>query len=310
VQNRTPNVYLTIEYTELKDGDDVVHEGGANDATRWTERPKFAESTVLPPTDGSVILLARIVLKPDGDNPIDTIDTDIAQKAAVSVVAPEAIREAQLAGNSVTFDKLAKDSVQGDRIKDGAVTTGKLAAGSVGGPDPSPGLAVLADRGITASKLAVGSIGGGTGTPGLGVLADGGITHDKLAPDAVQGDKIRNNTITGDKLVNGSVGFAALAITQTRDTTFNNVTPGQVVTATLTVNTTVPQFLFYGVTITSGNGASLAFVPWPNAPTGQPTTTVLMDASGNGDVTYSVFLKNITGGNVSGFVRMRTIAMS
>jgi hypothetical protein len=141
------------------------------------------------------------------------------------------------------------------------------------------------------------------------VLADGGITHEKLAPDAVQGDKIKNNTITGDKLVNGSVGFAALAITQTHDTSFTNIGPGQVVTATLTLNTTVPQFLFYGVSITSGSGASLAFVPWPNAPSGQAQTTILMDASGNGDVTYTVFLKNITGGNVSGFVRMRTIAM-
>src|SRR5512143_1280417 len=52
------DVYLTIAYQELFDPADQDSQE-VNEFTRITERPLLQDSTAVPPTDGSVIVLAR-----------------------------------------------------------------------------------------------------------------------------------------------------------------------------------------------------------------------------------------------------------
>src|SRR5262245_41056263 len=101
------DVFLTIAYHEEFDPADHSTEGGANDFRRTTERPLVQDTATAPPTDGTVILLAKIHLnaesKIDSDAAIDaTVRTLVSAK-----VGPKTVTTGQLADGAVTLEKLA-----------------------------------------------------------------------------------------------------------------------------------------------------------------------------------------------------------
>ncbi|MEP6620354.1 MAG: hypothetical protein ABJE47_13605 [bacterium] len=94
------DVFITIAYQEVFDPADHYTQAGLDKFIRTTERPLVQDGTAVPPTDGSVIVLARVKL--DGSGAIaaaTSIDTSIRTLAG-----------AQLAPSSVTLAKLALDA--------------------------------------------------------------------------------------------------------------------------------------------------------------------------------------------------------
>jgi hypothetical protein len=106
------DVYLTIAYHE--DLDAVDEDAEFHEFTRTTERPLLQHGTAAPPTEGSVLVLARIHL--NGSGAIESIDTTVRTLGSAKV-APRAVATAQLADGAVTLAKLANEvkplSVQG-----------------------------------------------------------------------------------------------------------------------------------------------------------------------------------------------------
>ena len=86
--------------------------------------------------------------------------------------------------------ELEPGSVGSAQLKDRAVTTPKLAAGSVTSDKVGAGAVKsfhIADKAVTSRKLAVGAISGSkleANSVGADKVRDGSITLDKLAPDA------------------------------------------------------------------------------------------------------------------------------
>lgn len=123
------------------------------------------------------------------------------------------ITNAQLAG-SITGDKLVNLTITTDKIAAGAITYDKIAVGAVYG-DRIPSNAITTDKiinlAVTNDKLA-GSI---TNDKLTNLTITGAkiaaltITNDKLVD--INGSKIVNNSITGDKLTAGAVGTTNIA---------------------------------------------------------------------------------------------------
>jgi hypothetical protein len=76
-------LYLTIAYQDFRDPADLDSSGGVSDHTRITERPLVTSSTNPPPGDGSVIVLARIVLDAAG-NVSTAIDTSVRRMSLIT----------------------------------------------------------------------------------------------------------------------------------------------------------------------------------------------------------------------------------
>lgn len=85
----TPNsdIYITIQYQEA--GSDFSTASGVPQNTRWTESPKLQAVTTAPPSDGSVIALARVHLDGNGNIPPANIDPGI-RAISSSKISPAA----------------------------------------------------------------------------------------------------------------------------------------------------------------------------------------------------------------------------
>src|SRR5262245_13903836 len=104
------DVFLTISYQDVSDPADRYTQGGIDDFTRVTERPKIEDTSSAPPADSPSLLLARIRLNATG-----VIESDAAINTSVRVVAfarlaPKSVVTAQLADGSVTLAKLASEA--------------------------------------------------------------------------------------------------------------------------------------------------------------------------------------------------------
>jgi hypothetical protein len=116
------DVYLTVSYHEDLDPADEYTQTGLGQFTRVTERPVLQDTLVVPPADGSVIVLARIRL--NGRGVIESnasIDTGV-RAFATTIIARGAVGERELAEPAVTLNKLAAEvqpfAIQGaDAIK-------------------------------------------------------------------------------------------------------------------------------------------------------------------------------------------------
>jgi hypothetical protein len=102
-------------------------------------------------------------------------------------------------------------------IRDGAITSAKLAADSVGPrelQDSGVGTSNLADAAVTTPKLADGAVTSAKivdGAVATADLADGAVTAAKLAPGAVGGTALAPGSVAAAQIVDGSVGTAELA---------------------------------------------------------------------------------------------------
>lgn len=118
------DIYLTIAYQEALDVADHYPPGTADEFTRTTERPLLADSSAVAPTDGSVILLARIHLNSDGKIESDG-SIDMSLRPTVS---------AKLADGAVTLAKIApavRPIVSVDGVKNPGGNVDLVAANSI-----------------------------------------------------------------------------------------------------------------------------------------------------------------------------------
>jgi hypothetical protein len=104
------DVFLTMSYQDVSDPADRYTQGGVDDFTRVTERPRIEDTSSAPPADSPALLLARIRLNATG-----IIESDAAINTAVRVLAfaklaPKSVVTAQLADGTVTLAKLAAEA--------------------------------------------------------------------------------------------------------------------------------------------------------------------------------------------------------
>jgi hypothetical protein len=131
------DVYVTIAYGEFPSDSKTF--GTVTDNTRMTERPTPPKPwTTVPPTDGSVIVLAKVHLDESGN--VDNIDQSVRKMAGTAIpsgaiganeLINNAVIESKLADNAVTNTKIADNAVTGSKIQDGSVPIGKLAPHAV-----------------------------------------------------------------------------------------------------------------------------------------------------------------------------------
>ena len=107
---------------------------------------------------------------------------------AEDVILPNKIKWDDLAVESIDGEAIKKNTLPGDRLTDGSVTSGKVG---------ELGTANISDGAITTPKIAPGAVI-------TDKLADGGVTSAKLGSDAAIGN-ITDGSLNGGKLTNGTV---------------------------------------------------------------------------------------------------------
>ena len=181
----TGDIYVTIEYQDVKDEADKDTTSGVTDQyRRITERPLVKSTTSPPSNDGTLILLAKVTLANDKieGNPDNSVRT---------------FASAKIASGKVTIDQLADNSVNAAKIIDGSVGTNELANGAVN-------VNKLADNSVNAAKIIDGSVG-------TNELANGAVTVDKLADNSVNAAKIIDGSVGTNELANGAVNAYKLS---------------------------------------------------------------------------------------------------
>jgi hypothetical protein len=179
------------------------------------------------PSDSTAILLAQIQLNGSGaiesnasiDNSVRTLAGAKVAPLEIGTVelAASAVTTEKILDGSVTLGKLAANSVDASKIVDGTVGSAELGANAVVTAkilDGAVTLGKLAGNSVDASKIVDGSVGTAE-LANLAVtnakLADAAITNAKLADASVSNSKLAGGSITGDKLAAASVGATALA---------------------------------------------------------------------------------------------------
>jgi len=104
------DVFLAISYQDVSDPIDRYTQGGIDDFTRVTERPKIEDTSSAPPADSPALLLARIRLNATGAIESDTAINNAARAVAFARLAPQSVVTAQLADGAVTLAKLAAEA--------------------------------------------------------------------------------------------------------------------------------------------------------------------------------------------------------
>ena len=160
-------VYLTIAYGEVFDPGDRNPGGSGDQFVRTTERPKREVKADAPPTDGSVIILAKVTLN-NGKVTADGINLTVRSPFVSSAIAP----------NSITLDKLAPSlrptSIDGVSNPGGDINLIATNAITINPNDPSNQItigeshSVRTDNphGITAGQVGAIPATGGTITGG------------------------------------------------------------------------------------------------------------------------------------------------
>jgi hypothetical protein len=104
------DVFLMASYQELLDPADHYTQAGLDKFTRTTEHAQLSDGTAAPPTDGSVIVLARIHLNATGAiESAGSIDVSVRTLGGPRV-PPKFVTTTHLADGAVTLTKLADDA--------------------------------------------------------------------------------------------------------------------------------------------------------------------------------------------------------
>jgi len=157
-----------------------------------------------PPKQGNVLTyVAKFaagyphILAGEMDADLDTIYGAWNAGADTVNIRDGAITSAKLAADSVGPRELQDSGVGTTNIADAAVTTPKLA-------DLAVTTGKLADNAVTGAKIAPLAVG-------TSDLADGAVTAAKLGPGAVGGAALGPNSVSAAQIVDLSVGTAELA---------------------------------------------------------------------------------------------------
>jgi hypothetical protein len=173
-------VFLTISYDEVFDNSDRNPTGATDKFVRTTERPKREAKTDVPPTDGSVMILAKVTLE-NGIISDRSIDLSVRSRPVTAVVSPTSINTNQIVDGAVTTAKIADATIIAAKLVEGLIGTSKLA-------DNAVVTSKIADNAINAAKILDGSVGAA-----------------ELANNAVTVDKILNAAITAAKIAPGVI---------------------------------------------------------------------------------------------------------
>ena len=104
------DVFLAISYQDVLDPADRYTQGGIDDFTRITERPKVEDTSSAPPANSPALLLARIRLNATGVIESDAAINTSVRAVASARLAPKSVATAQLADGTVTLAKLAAEA--------------------------------------------------------------------------------------------------------------------------------------------------------------------------------------------------------
>jgi hypothetical protein len=104
------DVFLTISYQDVSDPADRYTQGGIDDFTRTTERPRIEDTSSAPPPDSPALLLARIRLNATGAIESDAAINTAARTVAFARLGPKSVVTGQLADGAVTLAKLAAEA--------------------------------------------------------------------------------------------------------------------------------------------------------------------------------------------------------
>ena len=194
-------VYLTIAYGEVFDPVDL-NPGGGDQYVRTTERSTREVKADTPPTDGSVIVLAKVTLF-NGQITSDSIDLTVRSSFVSSTIAP----------NSITLDKLAPNlqpivSIGGVNSPGGDIELIAINAITIDSNDPNNQITIGESHstrtdnphGITATQIGAIPDTGGTTTGNLilkGIADDAGDLIFMDSADRQKG-RIWTNPTTGD----------------------------------------------------------------------------------------------------------------
>ena len=164
-------VYLTLAYAEVFDTGDRNPGGGGDQFVRTTERPKPSVKADAPPTDGSVIVLAKVTLS-NGALTANSIDRTARSPISTSSIAP----------NSITLDKLAPNlqpivSVDGVSNPGGNIDLIATNAITINPSDPNNQITIGESHsartdnphGTTAAQIGALPLGGGTVTGSIAI---------------------------------------------------------------------------------------------------------------------------------------------
>jgi hypothetical protein len=116
-------VYLTIAYDEVFDNSDRNPTGATDKFVRTTERPKREAKTDVPPTDGSVIVLAKVTLS--GGSVTDAgIDRTVRSRVLTPAIAANTITLNQLDPNirPITVDGVSNPGGNIDLVQTNTIT--------------------------------------------------------------------------------------------------------------------------------------------------------------------------------------------
>lgn len=173
-------VYLTLAYAEAFDTIDRNPGGSGDQFVRTTERPKPSVKADAPPTDGSVIVLAKVTLS-NGALTANSIDRSARSPISTSSIAP----------NSITLDKLAPNlqpivSVDGVSNPGGNIDLIATNAITINPSDPNNQITIGESHsartdnphGTTAAQIGALPLGGGTVTGSIAVTGRLSSTND------------------------------------------------------------------------------------------------------------------------------------
>ncbi len=151
----TPNtsIFITIQYQDVQDESDRYQIGDVDNYDRITERP-LLQAVTAAPTDGSVIVLARVQLDNNGN--IGSLDSSVRQ-LATAAIADGAVTTAKIADSAVNAAKIQNLTVGTNELANNAVTNAKIADNAVNAAkiqNLTVGTNELANNAVTNAKIA------------------------------------------------------------------------------------------------------------------------------------------------------------